>query len=1554
MARRVNTRFVWIITIVIGCGVLGVMALKLIRHHGAAYYASLGDKQLAAGDLQQAAQDYGQAFYAGHPQNPEYMIKAGDVLWKETANDPDMLGQAVGTWQKVLEVDPRNEEALTRLLNTLVEEVQIGARAELLTTLADYARRLHDADPKNADAAAWMKIAPVQAYVAGVATDPVKLEKQLVDLQKVYTDDPTNTQAMMVMAQARLHLSQDASRRNDPDEADKQRQLALSTFDAALKKEPNNPDVLLHAAEIQVGVMRMMDLRVMTAQQSGQTGPDVEQAKAQGKTLRQQVTANTQHGQALLKPDADNYEDLALIGINLDMQLGDGAGAVKGCQELLKNMPDSLRARVLYARILKQSPQHWKEAIAMLSAPTSGKASQLGPKARLLKGEQMEILNELTAIRIDLCADEKDASKKAAELQEIQDGYTKLAAGIGHETPETLTLKGRILQLQGKTIDAIQALEKAETAYQAAGMGDRDVELSKALAWAYWRVGQTGQARRLLKQIVDDYPGYAPARVMLVELLLEENDAKSAEPHIKFLEQNLPGNPDVVEMRFASDIMQGQTDQAKAIYAKLPENTANEQAIKARDADKLSDWAEEQRLLEKIHAKYPDEMVSVGLLAQFYAQHGQGDKAAKLIDQAIATHPDAAPQLQLVRQQLLATSPEQKQALMQQSIEQSKTDPAIKELQLFSMAQQQGNADEAMKHLDKAEQIAPNNPHVLETRLNVLIAKKDWDGAQKYVDRLSKLNFDNTGGLFYQHQLALAKGDYEQAIDLANRAIAKLPQFGQGYIALAQALQGEGRYQEAINKYLDALDKQNNNLQAIQGLIGCYYALNRPQDAARYIAAGRQADPNNLVMREIEIEYSLKYGDGTLAITARQEALKSDPNNAGNAQNLGLAYLRAASYRLDQHDTAGAQPYVDKLRALIADGMQRWPQERGFYGLAGDLAIATKDFDYGQTWMTRMVSKPLWSNDPRTYDILANFYKRFNKMDQAETALRTALDKGGGADYRIELATFLASQRNEPDEALKLLEPMVETDQIREERVQILLAANRAMEAEPIVRDLLNRNPNSPVYQQQMLEIEGDEGKIDALVADTTAMLAKNPKDDNAMYYRGMAKMRKATPDLDGAMHDFQTVIDDDPTNVQARYLLSDIYRQRNDWDSAISQVQQALSAQPGNKAVRVKLIELESSAVPPRWSDVEKLISDAKADPVMQNDPTWSVEAGNMWRTRGDASQALAAFQNAMKLAPKDQGAFRAYIETLLWANQSDQVLNLTDSAARQADAPAWMHEDRAIAASRLNKSDLARSEILAALNAPGVVASSPAIITLVQASKASKQVDAVLAALGEKTATDGRWQMLAGYLHHEQQQDTQAADMMSRAATGTGLSPAERVEAARWAGSLYMSMQPPDFEKAITMTKLVLDANPNSIEALNNLACMLVDSVKPPRPDEALQYSQRAYDLMRKSGQIQPLIQDTQGWVLLNNGKVNDAVLLLRQVVDNKPFLDAYYHLAEAYLRSNQPLPAQQQLTLATQLLDDMKKNNQAYDPTLPGKIDKAKQDAKDMMKMQASAPR
>jgi tetratricopeptide (TPR) repeat protein len=130
--------------------------------------------------------------------------------------------------------------------------------------------------------------------------------------------------------------------------------------------------------------------------------------------------------------------------------------------------------------------------------------------------------------------------------------------------------------------------------------------------------------------------------------------------------------------------------------------------------------------------------------------------------------------------------------------------------------------------------------------------------------------------------------------------------------------------------------------------------------------------------------------------------------------------------------------------------------------------------------------------------------------------------------------------------------------------------------------------------------------------------------------------------------------------------------------------------------------------------------------------------------------------------------------------------------------------------------------------------------------------------------------------------------------------------------------------------------------------MASLLTDTFSPPRPQEALKYSQRAYDLMQNN----EIVLDTHGWVLTLNGKPHEGIDLLRRALAVRPFAHAHYHLGEAYLKTSAPEDAQKHLEQAAELLRQQEESKQEVDPALRGKIDAALAKAKESVRTKAAA--
>jgi tetratricopeptide (TPR) repeat protein len=110
------------------------------------------------------------------------------------------------------------------------------------------------------------------------------------------------------------------------------------------------------------------------------------------------------------------------------------------------------------------------------------------------------------------------------------------------------------------------------------------------------------------------------------------------------------------------------------------------------------------------------------------------------------------------------------------------------------------------------------------------------------------------------------------------------------------------------------------------------------------------------------------------------------------------------------------------------------------------------------------------------------------------------------------------------------------------------------------------------------------------------------------------------------------------------------------------------------------------------------------------------------------------------------------------------------------------------------------------------------------------------------------------------------------------------------------------------------------------------------PSRPEDALQYSQKAYDLMTRSGGAEAAILDTHGSILVQVGRVEEGIGILQTAIDRKPLPDAYFHLGDAFLKQSKPDQAENALRQALDLIARAERDKQAVDPTLRNRVDEA----------------
>ena len=368
------------------------------------------------------------------------------------------------------------------------------------------------------------------------------------------------------------------------------------------------------------------------------------------------------------------------------------------------------------------------------------------------------------------------------------------------------------------------------------------------------------------------------------------------------------------------------------------------------------------------------------------------------------------------------------------------------------------------------------------------------------------------------------------------------------------------------------------------------------------------------------------------------------------------------------------------------------------------------------------------------------------------------------------------------------------------------------------------------------------------------------------------------------------------------------------------------------------------------------------------------------MWFARGEAVKAASIMKQAVQLALRAQAAPTsqpASADTPMPAGRQaaelirEQLLMLLNSKddralLREADeiiarfgsadlASAWAHLARAAAhrnaGATVSDVDVEYDAAFAAARIGGEVADCLNVIEVIAsaggpdaalrriagfgAGKPHNEVGAALV-----IASDPHWDVVRIEMLDRKGDLAAAAKAVDTTLPRLSkLSPDGQISLLRLAADVYGRQQPvPQFGKAKDAYLSILQRVPDDRFALNDLACILLDSAKPARPKEALGYSLRAYNALKKNGQFDPHIGDTYGWALACTGQYDDAIAMLTLVVRLLPQPNTEYHLGQAHAMSGNPKEALAHFRSAIQLILQASDGSKVADATLKARLGNA----------------
>jgi tetratricopeptide (TPR) repeat protein len=1076
--------------------------------------------------------------------------------------------------------------------------------------------------------------------------------------------------------------------------------------------------------------------------------------------------------------------------------------------------------------------------------------------------------------------------KETSEIGAVNEFLrSALYSGIGDIKPESRLDYVDVIIEYGMWSDAIQNINAFEE-YVGSSRRSQDLRVR-----AYIGSQQFDEAEKELAKIPENAPEKIKLSLMLTEAKIRRiqlaitQKQRQVSSNIN-TEPNLPGG-------------QG------------PANPqADAQQFMTKDLDSL--WQLEAELVEKLLSIEPNsvEQASVVNVCRNFMAKGQTNQALRLINRFLEDFPDT-PAILVYKQILSEPDPEKLSQQRRQQIEEQVlshlTDPIRRMIQLGIFYHRYNEPEKAAVQLKEAletgisQELVPESPAFEQMVLaanylfDIALGKKDWDLAEHVIKIVRSKNLDGCQGQDFSARLAVAKGEFKDALVRVNECLKQKPVFSQAYMLRSNINAALGNEHASMEDIRSAA-----SINPLDGTIAKALAITfyrRNQQLGGNVSAAQVAEVKDALERAI----ALNSGDLMLfglyadyiapteplkAVAIRQDLQRANPS-IENALLLGKLATEAAVKETNQQSA----------EALFAIAGSAFEQAKGI-----DPNDKRMLYYYAEYFRARgqgeEAKKLLAESNEET--LLWNYYFQAGQYEDARRVLER-LYKSGTKDSGVFKGLLLVAERTSDKEAVKQYsEELIAVENTVENnlaQIQAFLRVGLVKEAEYKLQSFKEKYPNEPRMLLLQAWLLMRQGQLDKALEKANENLQSKP--DNPTAWRLKGEINFFRGDYDNSISDLRKskLLSDEPAT---RVSLAKAFLQTERYEDAITELRNTINA-PGAPLEAMSLLEyiylkLDRKQALKRFYEetLEKFPDSAQ----------WLNRAGTFAINTGEFDKAEQLFKRAF-LARRELylGRDKANDKDVLYSTAFDGYLKALIAEAGTPNTAGWNP-------SKLNQvfeeCDKYKDDTLAPI----------AYLRMAQAK----------AALGDKTAAieycrtavdiAGDDQMLAAdvlqrmyvivgaeevtsycrkkletnpdslaanitmfNLAKINRQYDKALDYIDRCIELTGQDSLRRIDYTLKKGDILILLYEISSDKnylktAIADYESLLAKMPSNTEVttvLNNLAYLLAENNE--RLPDALGYAKRALDARPNN----PVVLDTYAYVLLKNGKKEQAAEFL-----------------------------------------------------------------------------
>ena len=738
-------------------------------------------------------------------------------------------------------------------------------------------------------------------------------------------------------------------------------------------------------------------------------------------------------------------------------------------------------------------------------------------------------------------------------------------------------------------------------------------------------------------------------------------------------------------------------------------------------------------------------------------------------------------------------------------------------------------------------------------------------------------------------QSYLVAGNFEKARVEFQNALQIAPVDPEARFEMGVVNEKLGKIREAASFYQGTLDVSPEHLGARRNLARLYVLSAVPDKASELIKPALEKHPDDAELLVLRAAIRAQQNELVAAQSDAERAVQLDPKNSDAVATLAGIYSTSKA--------------IDKAQTLLEQSITKIPDSVDLRLILAQLYVnENRPADAERLLLDLVRLKP----SERAHRIrLAQFYARQNQLDAAEQALREGIKAiPEDRELKLSLIDFLASRKT-PESAETELKAMVAADP-KDFEMKFALArfyqrTHKEQLAEGIYQQVVDTEKLDAAglaARDRLAELRVQRNDVAGAQALIAEVLAKSPRDDDALVLRGNLALAKSDPK--SAIADLRTVLRDQPNAIGVLRVLARAHLANGEPALAEETMRRAVEANPKDATVRLDLAQLLSQIG--KSEQAKPIVAD-----LVKEQPNNLPALDTLFRVSVATKDYAAAKTAAEAMVASQPKAAVGYLyEGMLAqeAKRNDEALRLYAQAVDlQPDGfePLQAQIHLLVALKRIPDAVKRLDEVIAKDPTAAMAPNLKGELFLAQGNIGDAE-----AAFNDAIARAPRWWQPYRGLAHAQvlAKDTEAAVATLRKAQ-SGVDQPEQLTLDL---ALYLE-QEGKTDEAMSRYEEVLRRNPRSEVAVNNLAMLLVSYKKDPASVD------RAKSLCAQfANSSNPSFLDTYGWVLFKHGEAAASVQVLERVVSKVPNAPvALYHLGMAQSLNGSNAQALDNLTRA-----------------------------------------